>query len=74
MGIVVDPVKGTIRKFSSCGPAQEDTASTPAMIDKIFFAFIIFHPFRGLDNAANLFSMFHDAFSNFSGMYGRDEK
>ena len=75
MGMVVGTVRGTMRKFSSCGPEQAAStsapAAAPAIIDKVFFAFIIFNPFRGLDNAANLFSMFHDALYQNSGMHAK---
>ncbi|WP_298084223.1 hypothetical protein [uncultured Akkermansia sp.] len=60
-----------MRKFSSCGPEQEANANAPApaVINKIFFAFIIFNPFTGLDNTENLFSMFHDALYDSCGMH-----
>ena len=70
MGTVAGTVRGTMRKFSSCGPEQAASANAPAMIDKMFFAFIILKPFTGLDNTANSFSMFHDALHDSCGVHG----
>jgi hypothetical protein len=70
MGTVAGTVRGTMRKFSSCGPEQAASANAPAMIDKMFFAFIILKPFTGLDNTADSFSMFHDALHDSCGVHG----
>ena len=70
MGTVAGTVRGTMRKFSSCGPEQAASANAPAMIDKMFFAFIILKPFTGLDNTANSLSMFHDALHDSCGVHG----